>query len=146
MNEVADATHCNGITPAAIAMCMALASPAGAQDQMAPLTPVAGDAARGRTLAVSRDGAHCILCHGLPGIESAAAGNLAPPLEGVGARLTPGQLRQRVADSTRINPLTIMPAYHRTEGLNQVAAAYRGKPILTAQEVEDVVAYLAGLR
>lgn len=146
MNAVADANHCNGITPAAIAMCMALASPAGAQDQMAPLTAVAGDAARGRTLAVSRDGAHCILCHGLPGVSADAAGNLAPPLDAVGARLSPAQLRLRVADSTRINPLTIMPAYHRTEGLNQVAAAWRGKPILSAQEVEDVVAYLAGLK
>lgn len=146
MNQVADATRRKGITPAAIAMCMALAGPAAAQDRMAPLTPLAGDAARGRTLAVSRDGAHCILCHGLPGVAAGAAGDLAPPLDGVGARLAPAQLRLRVADSTRINPLTIMPAYHRTEGLNQVAAAWRGKPILSAQEVEDVVAYLAGLK
>ncbi len=146
MPPVTPISRCAHLTPAVIALCVTLANPAAAQQPMAPLTAVAGDAARGRTLAVSRDGAHCILCHGLPGIDAAAAGNLAPPLDGVGARLSPAQLRLRVADSTRINPLTIMPAYHRTEGLNQVATAWRGKPILSAQEVEDVVAYLAGLR
>ena len=73
-------------------------------------------------------------------------GNVAPTLAGVGARLSPAQLRLRVADSTRVSPNTPMPAYYRTEGLNQVAAAYRGKTILSAQQVEDVVAYLATLK
>jgi L-cysteine S-thiosulfotransferase len=73
-------------------------------------------------------------------------GNIGPPLAGVGARLTAGQLRLRVVDQSRIDPRTPMPAYYRTEGLYDVAAAYRGKPILSAQQVEDVVSYLQTLR
>jgi len=73
-------------------------------------------------------------------------GNLAPPLVGVGARLGEGQLRLRIVDSIRLNPQTIMPSYYRVDGLNRVAAAWRGKPVLTAQQVEDTVAYLLTLR
>ena len=73
-------------------------------------------------------------------------GNVAPALAGVGSKLSAAQLRLRVADSTRVNPDTPMPAYYRTEGLAQVAQAYRGKPILSAQQVEDVVAYLVTLK
>ena len=80
----------------------------------------------------------------MPGEKS--FGNIAPTLAGVGARLSPAQLRLRVADSTRVNPESLMPAYYRTEGLNQVAAAFRGKPLLSAQQVEDVVAWLATLK
>ncbi len=67
-------------------------------------------------------------------------------LSGVGARLSEGQLRLRIVDSVRLNRDTIMPSYYRMDGLNQVAAAWRGKPVLTAQQVEDVVAYLLTLR
>lgn len=84
-----------------------------------------------------------MLCHAVPGER--VFGNLAPTLAGVGSKLTAAQLRLRVADSTRLNPETPMPAYFRTEGLKQVAAAYRGKTLLSAQQVEDVVAYLATL-
>lgn len=73
-------------------------------------------------------------------------GNLAQPLSGVGARLGAGQLRLRIVDASLLNRDTIMPAYYRVSGLNQVAAAYRGRPILSAQQVEDVVAYLLTLR
>ena len=105
-----------------------------------------GDARRGRALMVARDAANCILCHGLsdPGVRF--SGNLAPPLDGVGARLSQAQLRLRVADNARLNPETIMPSYFRIEGLTQVATAYRDKPILSAQEVEDLVAYLSSLK
>jgi sulfur-oxidizing protein SoxX len=73
-------------------------------------------------------------------------GNLASPLAGVGARFGEGRLRLQIVDSMRLNPQTIMPSYYRVDGLNQVAAALRGKPVLTAQQVEDVVAYLLTLR
>ena len=109
-----------------------------------PLTAEPGDAARGRSIAVTRDQGGCTLCHAVPGEK--ISGDVAPTLAGVGAKLSVGQLRLRVADSTRVNPDTPMPAYYRTEGLAQVAAAYRGKTILSAQQVEDVVAWLATLK
>lgn len=109
-----------------------------------PLTAEPGDAARGRSAVVNRDQGGCTLCHEVPG--ETRFGDIAPPLSGVGAKLSAGQLRLRVADSTRVTPDTPMPAYYRTQGLTQVAAPYRGKPILSAQQVEDVVAYLATLK
>lgn len=109
-----------------------------------PLTAEPGDAARGRSVVVNRDQGGCTLCHEVPGEKR--FGNIAPPLAGVGGKLSIAQLRLRVADSSRVNPDTPMPAYYRTEGLTQVAAAYRGKPVLTAQQVEDVAAYLATLK
>ena len=82
----------------------------------------------------------------VPGIGKRVMGDLGPPLSGVGARLSAGQLRLRIVDTQRLNPQTIMPSYYRIDGLNQVGAAWRGKPVLTAQEVEDTVAYLLTLR
>ena len=110
-----------------------------------PLAAAPGDPARGRDVVLGRDG-NCLLCHAVPGVGKRAMGNLAPPLAGVGARLSAGQLRLRIVDSQRLNPQTIMPSYYRVDGLNEVAAAWRGKPVLTAQEVEDTVAYLLTLR
>ena len=105
-----------------------------------------GDAARGRALVGARDPANCILCHGVADARVRFAGDLAPPLDGVGARLSPAQLRLRLVDSAILNPQTIMPAYYRIEGLTQVAPAYRGKTILTGQQIEDLVVYLSTLR
>ncbi len=110
-----------------------------------PLTAAAPDPARGREVIVGRDG-NCLLCHALPETGARFMGNLAPPLSGVGARMSAGQLRLRLVDSMRLNPDTIMPSYYRVDGLNQVAQAFRGKPILTAQQIEDTIAYLETLR
>ncbi len=110
-----------------------------------PLAAAPGDPARGRAILMGRDG-NCLLCHAVPETGAPFMGNLAHSLSGVGARLNAGQLRLRIVDSTRVNPETIMPSYYRVEGLNQVAAAYRGKPVLTAQQVEDTIAYLLTLR
>ena len=112
----------------------------------APLTREPGDAARGREAVLSRDAGNCLLCHAVPDAGEVASGNIGPPLAGVGQRLSAAQLRLRLVDSTRINPNSVMPAYYRTKGLNQVAAAYRGKPLLTAQQIEDVIVYLLTLR
>lgn len=110
----------------------------------AALTAEPGDAARGRSIVVNRDQGGCTLCHEVPG--ETRFGDIAPSLAGAGARLSAAQLRLRVADSSRVSPNTPMPAYYRSEGLVQVAAAYRGKTILSAQQVEDVVAWLATLK
>ena len=104
------------------------------------------DGARGRALIVARDAANCVLCHAVPDSAVRFAGDVGPSLQGVGARLNPAQLRLRVADNLRLNAATIMPSYYKVDGLERVAAAYRGKPILSATEIEDVVAYLATLR
>ena len=110
-----------------------------------PLASTRGDPERGKQVVVSRD-SNCILCHAVPDAGIRSMGNLGPPLGGVGTRLTEGQLRLRVVDSARLNPDTIMPSYYRMDGLNQVAAAWRGKTVLTAQQVEDTIAYLLTLR
>jgi sulfur-oxidizing protein SoxX len=110
------------------------------------LTGAKGDAARGRGIVANRHVGLCLLCHSGPFPEERLQGTIAPDLRGAGARLSEGQIRLRIADSSRVNPNTIMPAYYRTEGLTRVAPAYRGKPILTAEQVEDVVAFLATLR
>jgi len=109
-----------------------------------PLTAAPADAVRGRAVVSGRD-ANCLLCHSVTDPVARFAGNLAPPLDGVGARLAAGQLRLRVVDSSRLNRNSIMPSYYRTTGLNEVAAIWRDKPILTAQQVEDAVAYLLTL-
>ena len=110
------------------------------------LTGAPGDAARGRAIVADRQLGLCLLCHGGPFPEERAQGTLAPSLAGAGSRWSPGQLRLRIVDARRLNPDTIMPPYFRTDGLVQVGSAWQGKPVLTAAQVEDVVAFLATLR
>lgn len=110
-----------------------------------PLASAPGDAARGKQVVVGRD-SNCLLCHTAPETGVRFMGNVGPPLNGVGARFSEGQLRLRIVDSERLNRETIMPPYYRMDGLNQVAATFRGKPVLSAQQVEDTVAYLLTLR
>jgi sulfur-oxidizing protein SoxX len=103
-----------------------------------------GDAIRGREVFLSREGGHCILCHEAPEVK--VAGNVGPSLAGVGARLTPAQIRLRIADMSRVNPDAVMPSFHRLENLRRVAPQYAGKPVLNGQQVEDLVAWLGTLR
>ncbi len=112
----------------------------------APLDGLAGDAARGALVVRNRETANCLICHAIPDPRERFMGEVGPPLAGVGSRLSPGQIRLRLVDPTRLNPEAVMPAYHRVEGLVNVEARYRGQPVLTAQEIEDVVAYLTGLK
>lgn len=112
----------------------------------APLEGAVGDAVRGRAIVASRTVGLCLLCHSGPFPEERFQGNLAPPLDGAGARWNAGQLRLRLVDPARVAPDSIMPAYFRTDGLVRVAPAFSGKPILSAAQIEDVVAYLATLR
>ena len=111
----------------------------------ASLTGAKGDPQRGRAIVASRQVGLCLLCHSGPFPEERFQGNLAPDLRSAG-RLTEGEIRLRVVDPARANPKTIMPAYYRTEGLTRVAPSLRGKSILTAEQIEDVVAYLVTLK
>jgi sulfur-oxidizing protein SoxX len=110
------------------------------------LTGSAGDPARGRAIIADRQKGFCLLCHGGPFPEEPLQGNLAPSLAGAGSRWNEGQLRLRLMDNKRVNPESIMPAYHRIEGLNRVGATWRDRPILNAAEIEDVLAFLMGLK
>ena len=135
------------LVPAAIVAVSCLAGVARGDDGMPEsLTGAVGDPARGRAIVANRQVGLCLLCHSGSFPEERFQGNLAPDLKGAGSRSSEGQLRLRIVDSTRINPATIMPAYHRTEGLVRVAPAYRGKPVLSAEQIEDVVAFLMMLR
>jgi L-cysteine S-thiosulfotransferase len=132
---------------AALVAAVSVLGVAQAQDAiLESLTGAKGDPVRGRAIVANRQVGLCLLCHSGPFPEERFQGNLAPDLRGAGARWSEGQLRLRIVDSSRINPASIMPAYHRTEGLVRVAPAWRGKPVLTAEQIEDVVAFLITLR
>jgi sulfur-oxidizing protein SoxX len=131
---------------ALVALC-AVAGAASAEDGLSQsLTGAKGDPARGRAIVVNRQVGLCLLCHSGPFPEERFQGNLAPDLRGAGARWSEAQLRLRIVDSSRLNPASIMPAYYRSEGLTRVGKAWQGKPVLTAEQIEDVVAFLLTLR
>jgi L-cysteine S-thiosulfotransferase len=111
-----------------------------------PLTGRKGDPARGRAIVMQRQTGLCLLCHSGPFPEERFQGTIAPDLAGAGGRWSEGQLRLRIVDSSRVNPATIMPSYYRTEGFMRVGRAWRDKPVLTAEQIEDVVAFLVTLR
>ncbi|HEY2227260.1 MAG TPA: sulfur oxidation c-type cytochrome SoxX [Xanthobacteraceae bacterium] len=112
----------------------------------ASLTGTGGNPERGRAIVVNRQVGLCLLCHSGPFAEERFQGTLAPDLRGAGARSTEGQLRLRIVDASRLKPETIMPPYYRIDGLTRVAPAFQGKPGLTAEQIEDVVAFLVTLR
>ena len=112
----------------------------------ASLTGTRCDAARGRAVVANRHVGLCLLCHSGPFPEERFQGELAPDFRGTGARLSEGQIRLRMVEPGRFNAESIMPAYYRIEGLTRVAPAFRGKPVLTAAQIEDVVAFLATLK
>ena len=113
---------------------------------VAPLTGTKGSPSRGRAIVGSRQVGLCLLCHPGPFPEERMQGTIGPDLGGAGTRWSEGQLRLRVVDARRLNPETVMPPFYRTDGLERVPAAWRGKPLLTAEQIEDVVAFLATLK
>lgn len=110
------------------------------------LTGQPGDALRGRAIVTNRQKGLCLLCHTGPFAEERFQGDLAPTLAGAGSRWNEGQLRLRLVDSRRVNADTIMPSYYRIDSLNRVGATWQGKPVLSAGEIEDVVAFLLTLK
>lgn len=112
----------------------------------APLGGKVGDIERGRALVLDRSQGNCLICHHVPEPNEPFQGTIGPDLAGVATRLDAGQLRLRLIDASLLNPQTVMPPYFRTDGLRDVAPAFRDRPALTAQEIEDVVTYLASLR
>lgn len=109
------------------------------------LTGSPGDPVRGRAVLVKREST-CLLCHSGPFPDQRFQGNLSPDLTGVGSRWSEGELRLRMVDAAHLNPETIMPSFYKIEGLTRVAPNLRGKPVLTAEEIEDVVAFLTTLK
>ena len=129
-----------------VAALMCFAANAAAEDSLPnSLTGTKGDPARGRAIVANRQVGLCLLCHSGPFPEQRFQGDLAPALNGAGRRLSEGQLRLRMVDSARVNAATIMPAYYRTDGLTRVAPALQGRPVLSAEQIEDVVAFLKTL-
>ena len=112
-----------------------------------PLCGLSGDVARGRELAADSHGGNCLACHRMPIPEESFHGTIGPPLDGVGSRYTEAQLRLRVVDEQQVNPFTIMPGFYRDPAqANRVADGFWGKTFLSAQQVEDIVAYLVTLK
>ena len=124
-----------------------LATPVEVDGDMIPaaLRGLQGNAGRGETVFTEREQGHCVLCHAVEGLDAEFQGNVGPDLSTVGKRLSREQLRLRIADAQYLWPGTLMPSYYRTEGLNQVATDYQGQPALSAQQIEDLVSYLAQL-
>ncbi|MET0267726.1 MAG: sulfur oxidation c-type cytochrome SoxX [Duganella sp.] len=141
-----------GAAALATAMTMAAASAAAppylvqGDAIVLPLDGLRGDPARGRAIVANRQVGLCLLCHTGPIAEERFQGNLAPDLQGAGARWSAAQLRLRIVDSRHLNPETIMPSYYNSSGLERVAGAFQGQTIFSAQQVEDVVAWLATLK
>jgi sulfur-oxidizing protein SoxX len=112
----------------------------------ASLTGSPGDPARGKAIVLNRQVGLCLLCHSGPFPEERFQGNMAPDLKGAGSRWNQGELRLRLVDARKLNPDTIMPPYYVVDGMTRVARNVRGKPILSAEQIEDVVAFLATLK
>jgi sulfur-oxidizing protein SoxX len=128
-------------------LSLLLAACASATDSLpSSLTGAAGDPVAGKKIVLDRHVGLCLLCHSGPFPEERFQGSVAPSLAGVGARLSEAEIRLRIVDSSRVNPNTIMPAYYKREGLTRVAPAHRGKTVLSAQQIEDVVAFLVTLK
>ena len=110
------------------------------------LTGAPGDAAAGKKVFLTRTLGNCLACHQVTSLKSEEFhGEFGPSLDGVAGRYNEAQLRLIVADPKRIFTGTVMPAFYKNDGLDRVRPEFVGKPILTAAQVEDVVAFLKTL-
>lgn len=112
-----------------------------------PFGDYKGNAERGRKIVINRNKGNCLACHVLPIKEEKFHGTIGPALTGIASRLKESEIRLRLADEQKINPITIMPGFYKNpKENNRVDDDYWGKPVLTAQETEDVIAYLMTLK
>jgi sulfur-oxidizing protein SoxX len=146
-----------GVVGAVLAAAALCGAPGRAEEGLRPysivgdaipasLSGAKGDPARGKAIVLNRQVGLCLLCHSGPFPEERFQGNMAPDLKGAGSRWSEGELRLRLVDARKLNPDTIMPPYYVVDGMNRVSRSFRGKPILTAEQIEDVVAFLATLK
>ena len=112
----------------------------------ASLTGKAGDPVNGKKLAINRKKGNCLACHSMPIPEQAFHGNVGPDLKGIAASYSEGEFRLRLVDPKVLNSETIMPAFYKAAGFNRVMKKFAGKTIISAQDVEDIVAYLMTLK
>lgn len=144
----------------AVGAGMALAEPVAPSDVAfedgaiaASLSGTAGNPAEGKVL-MNKGAGNCIACHAVSDLNDLPFhGEIGPMLDGAGERWTEAELRGIVANAKIMFPETMMPSFYRTDGFIRVGDAYTGKaaegalePLLTAQQVEDVVAYLLTLK
>lgn len=113
----------------------------------ASLTGQAGDPAEGAKVFMNRKLGNCLACHINADMEEQPFhGEVGPALDGVADRWSEAELRGIVSNSKEMFPDTIMPAFYRDAGFNRTLEKFDGKTILSAQQVEDVVAYLLTLK
>lgn len=111
------------------------------------LSGAPGDAASGAKVFANRKQGNCLACHQNGDMPDALfQGEIGPSLDDVGNRWEEAELRGIVANAKKVFEGTIMPGFYRGEGYVRPLEKFAGKPILTAQQVEDVVAYLMTLK
>ncbi len=112
-----------------------------------PLCSLKGNAHRGKKIAIDRGMGNCLACHAMPIPEEDFHGQIGPPLHGVALRYSEAQLRARIVDATLINPDSIMPGFYRhPDQHHRLAFRFEGRTYLSAQHVEDIIAYLLTLK
>lgn len=122
----------------------------------ASLSGTAGDPVKGAEVLVKRSLGNCVACHENSAMPDVAfQGNVGPSFDGVGARWSEAELRGIVANATQVFPGSVMPVFYNDNpadyirpGDGYTAKAYRPETfttLLTAQQIEDVVAYLTTL-
>lgn len=110
------------------------------------LTGVAGDAANGRKLFANRKLGNCLACHQNNDLlEQSFHGEVGPSLNGAGDRWSEADLRGIISNAKNTFEGTIMPAFYRTSGFYRNMEKFDGKSILSAQDVEDILAYVLTL-
>jgi sulfur-oxidizing protein SoxX len=139
-------------TLAGAVLCGALVTSANAAEYTvvdntipASLTGKAGDPVAGKELAVQRKKGNCLACHVMPIPEEQFHGEVGPDLSNVGSNYTEAELRMRLVDPKVLNPDTIMPAFLKP-GTHDVLKKFKGKTIIKAQDIEDIIAYLMTLK